>query len=269
VIRKRKRVLLDCDGVLADFVGGFLKLVNARFGTSLSSADVTCWDIAEALGWSRERAMEAYGLITECDQFAAKLDVLAGAVSGVRRLREVAEVYIVTSPWWSQPTWLRDRTNWLHKHFGITANNVVYTGAKHLIVGDVLVDDKTSTCEAWRAAHPGGVAVQWSTPHNLRDRWDGPSTLDWNFLIDEIIRAPDVSCAATVDQPAPVANGGAPIADLVRADIDARVMLGMQRYGTKLHAHNGRDALVDLYQELIDAVFYARQEIEERRSRKP
>jgi hypothetical protein len=33
----KPRVLLDCDGVLTDFTGGFLKLVNARFGTEIVS----------------------------------------------------------------------------------------------------------------------------------------------------------------------------------------------------------------------------------------
>lgn len=182
------RVLLDCDGVLADFCGSFLGLVNAKFGTSYRSEDVVDYDIAAALGWDRDRTEEAYSLIAEEPEFAARLDVLPGAIDGVRRLRDVAEIYIVTSPWWSHPTWVHDRNNWLYANFGIQAGRVIHTAAKELVVGDVLVDDKTSTCEAWRAAHhPRGVAVQWSTPHNRRDLWDGPSTSNWDFLIDEII----------------------------------------------------------------------------------
>ena len=33
------RVLLDCDGVLADFASGFLQIVNEHFGTSYTPAD--------------------------------------------------------------------------------------------------------------------------------------------------------------------------------------------------------------------------------------
>ncbi len=51
---------------------------------------------------------------------------------------------------------------------------------------------------------------------------------------------------------------------LVHDDIKARVHLGIHRYGVPLTPHNGRDALRDLYEELIDAVMYTRQVIYER-----
>lgn len=51
---------------------------------------------------------------------------------------------------------------------------------------------------------------------------------------------------------------------LVRADLEERERLGVERYGTPLRAHNGRDGLMDLYEELLDAACYARQLIEER-----
>jgi hypothetical protein len=63
-------------------------------------------------------------------------------------------------------------------------------------------------------------------------------------------------------QPQPQ-SGSAEIYPLVIADIQARVAAGREKYGTTLQANNGRDALLDLYQELIDAVFYVRQLMEE------
>ena len=69
-----------------------------------------------------------------------------------------------------------------------------------------------------------------------------------------------------VDQPAPVPTPGRAIWDLVIADMAERDQVGRQRYGTPLQAHNGRDALVDAYQEALDLVVYLRQAIEERGS---
>lgn len=66
------------------------------------------------------------------------------------------------------------------------------------------------------------------------------------------------------DQPAPEPTDGTPIWELVIKDMQERDQLGRERYGTPLQAHNGRDGLVDLYQELLDAVVYTRQLIEER-----
>lgn len=42
-------------------------------------------------------------------------------------------------------------------------------------------------------------------------------------------------------------------------DILERVNIGHNRYGTLLQSHNGRDPLVDLYEELIDALQYLKQ----------
>lgn len=41
-------------------------------------------------------------------------------------------------------------------------------------------------------------------------------------------------------------------------------MLARDRYGTLLMTHNGRDALVDAYQETLDLVMYLAQVIMER-----
>jgi chromosome segregation ATPase len=68
---------------------------------------------------------------------------------------------------------------------------------------------------------------------------------------------------ATTEQPAPKGTG-ADIARLVQADIEARAQKGEATYGERLRAHNGRDALVDAYQERLDDVMYTRQMIEER-----
>ncbi len=67
-----------------------------------------------------------------------------------------------------------------------------------------------------------------------------------------------------VPEPAPLPNASTPIWDLVCADMRERDHVGRAKYGTPLQAHNGRDALVDLYQELLDACVYVRQEIAER-----
>jgi hypothetical protein len=65
-------------------------------------------------------------------------------------------------------------------------------------------------------------------------------------------------------QPQPVKNDGPCIQDLVKADIEARKSEGIRKYGTVLQPHNGRDALMDLYQEILDAANYCRQLIFER-----
>ena len=56
---------------------------------------------------------------------------------------------------------------------------------------------------------------------------------------------------------------GIPFAKLVSRDIDARMDLGKQIYGTELRSHNGRDSVLDAYQECLDGLVYIRQAIYE------
>jgi len=65
-------------------------------------------------------------------------------------------------------------------------------------------------------------------------------------------------------EPPPVRNDGPAVWDLVIADMNERNRVGTEKYGTPLQAHNGRDALVDAYQEALDLAVYLRQAIEER-----
>lgn len=66
------------------------------------------------------------------------------------------------------------------------------------------------------------------------------------------------------DQPLPRRNAHPVIQDLVIADMSDRRALGIQRYGTALQPHNGRDALRDAYEEAIDLTMYLRQCLYER-----
>lgn len=56
---------------------------------------------------------------------------------------------------------------------------------------------------------------------------------------------------------------GPEVAELVKQDIDARVALGETRYGERLRAFNGRNTLMDAYQEVLDLANYLRQLLEE------
>jgi hypothetical protein len=68
---------------------------------------------------------------------------------------------------------------------------------------------------------------------------------------------------AASEQPKP-RGSGIPIVDLVKADLEARAQVGELKYGERLKANNGRDGLMDAYQEAVDLVVYLRQVIEER-----
>lgn len=65
------------------------------------------------------------------------------------------------------------------------------------------------------------------------------------------------------DQPLPVGNDLPVVHELVIEDLRARLALGVRRYGQPLQPFNGRSALRDLYEEILDAAVYTRQAIYE------
>lgn len=65
-------------------------------------------------------------------------------------------------------------------------------------------------------------------------------------------------------QPEPVPNDGQPIFEMVIGDIRNRAQVALPKYGTYLQAHNGRNALQDAYEEVLDLAQYLRQEMVER-----
>ena len=67
------------------------------------------------------------------------------------------------------------------------------------------------------------------------------------------------------DQIAPVANDRVFIQDLVIQDVETRKQFGIRKYNTALQAHNGRDMLLDAYEEALDLCIYLRGCLEERK----
>ncbi len=65
----------------------------------------------------------------------------------------------------------------------------------------------------------------------------------------------------------PTINGLPSVQSAVIADIEERIKVGIQRYGTALQPFNDRDALQDWYEEMIDGAMYAKQRIIERDTR--
>lgn len=73
----------------------------------------------------------------------------------------------------------------------------------------------------------------------------------------------DETRAAAKQEPDPK-PGRKDVLPEVLADLQARSDFGIRKYGTPLQSHNGRDALMDSYQEALDLVMYLKQAIMER-----
>ena len=185
----RPTCLVDVDGVLADFTQAALNTLAILSGQRFAPELVTEWEVFDspglynAVSWKDEVYM-----YMKASGGCRAIPVYEGAQEGIRRLKEVANVIIVTSPFTGAPTWTHEREAWLKEHFGIDNHHVIHAKEKYRIHGDALIDDKASHVEAWeghwgRYGQPGQkyLGLLWSTcrtsdPERMRNtivrNWD-------------------------------------------------------------------------------------------------
>lgn len=68
---------------------------------------------------------------------------------------------------------------------------------------------------------------------------------------------------AATPEPPPAGKGAFVLSEVLK-DLCARADMGFKKYGTMLRTNNGRDALMDAYQERLDELMYFKQALMER-----
>lgn len=183
---RKIQIALDADGVLRNFTVGALAIVKEVTGRTYSPLDVTAFNFAEALGLSEDETREVMTAISARRGFVTSLPSYPGARQGVRQLRDLGDVFCVTTPWetpWgTNPWWRAESEAWLALHFGI--DRVHHADDKASYEADMFVDDRSKNVKAWLTAWPGRTGVFWRTPHNTPESvpWMAHSTSSWEAL---------------------------------------------------------------------------------------
>lgn len=156
-----KRLLLDVDGVIADFLLATETYMLFKHGLK-PAAPCVAWDILE-MPWidaATGRQQSATGVkacifgIWDSAGFCSSIPAYEGAVDQVKQLAEAFDVYFVTSPMVTSKTWVYERSQWLVRHFGPElGKRVVHTHYKELVAGSALIDDKPQHVVDWHYEH--------------------------------------------------------------------------------------------------------------------
>jgi 5'(3')-deoxyribonucleotidase len=181
---KRLDVLVDMDGILCDFLTPWIDAVNAGMPIgwtgpggpprpNLSVRDVTDYDIFKLVPEANREW--ARGIFLRRG-FYRDLRPIAGAYETLRRLHEDGHrVHVVTSPMGADC--IAEKMEWLERHMAfLPRENTFFCWRKELVRGDVLVDDRPETLEAWREAWQDGIAtgIRWpyNNGHGLEESWE-------------------------------------------------------------------------------------------------
>jgi 5'(3')-deoxyribonucleotidase len=162
----RLRIFVDCDGVLADFVGAVLDYLARNTPlTQVRREAIDQWDCFAAVGCSEHWAF----FRDQCDKLnlCRSMAELPGARELWAECQRLGEARVLTTP--MTVAWLSQRAAWLEA-FGIPLGQQIQIGkdaCKSLLVSkdfNLLIDDKAENCEAFQRA--GGWAFCLAAPYN-------------------------------------------------------------------------------------------------------
>ena len=151
-------ILVDMDDTIEQLLQAWVEGVNSAYGRSVAYEDIRSWDVSAAypgLTWE-----EVYAIPMR-PGFWKTVKPIPGAAEGLQRLIAAGhKVYIVTAtPFASVPEKMDEL---LFRYFPFLSwENVIITGNKQMIRGDVLIDDGVHNLE-------GGDyrKILMTAPHN-------------------------------------------------------------------------------------------------------
>jgi 5'(3')-deoxyribonucleotidase len=179
-------VLIDCDGVLADFVGQLQAHVKHYLDITVDLRSYDQWDTFSHPAFA-DCKEDVEGILDKAG-FCLSMDVLPGAQDAMKELVAKYDVHIVTSPWTSNPRWEWERRQWLSQHFGIHWKKIISTHAKAQVHGDVFIDDKPMHVNGWQAKWRYGLSILWEQAYNQKDELhrDAHRYHDWDSLLGAV-----------------------------------------------------------------------------------
>lgn len=150
------KIYLDMDGVLADFVGGSLKL----HGKTLPPKEVQ-WNFMTQVGFSGGGDMTFWEPLSNPD-FWANLDVLPDGAKLFEYLWKAVgteNIGILSSG--LCPGSCDGKRTWLKKHFPQLERSALFGTVKHMAAAPckILVDDHEANIDGFRAAKGKGVLI--------------------------------------------------------------------------------------------------------------
>ncbi len=150
-------ILCDLDSIVADLLPKWVQLYNDEFNETLSIDKITTFDLSSCV--PSERLPKMYSFIS--GDTMASLPPVAGAIETLKKLQDEGhQIHIVSAYTPDQPETATEKVKWVKLHMPwLNTRYITLMSQKHLIVGDVLIDDRPHTIEAYRQMPHGEDAL--------------------------------------------------------------------------------------------------------------
>ncbi len=153
-------IFIDMDEVLADTYAAHVERYNRDFGASLTLEECEGREVWQCVPREHIPAVRGH---CHLPGFFRTLRPIEGAVETVRELSSKNDIYIASAAMEFHDS-LKEKAEWLDEHFPfIPWHNRILCGYKHILLGDVLIDDRKKNLMNFR-----GRGLLYSSPHNVQ-----------------------------------------------------------------------------------------------------
>ena len=165
---KKLRILIDVDGIVANTLPYWLKqiAIESKYKHVAQVEDIKEWDLSKAEPLKGFDIKRLFGMLNDTD-FMLEVPVVFGAKEGIAQLlADGHDVCFVTAR--TGETSMGETLRWFRRHFPQvnTEKQLAFMYDKQHMLGDVLIDDKAATLEAYKAKHPKALTIGIRYPYN-------------------------------------------------------------------------------------------------------
>jgi len=152
-------IFIDMDEVIADTYGAHIEIYNKDYNESLTLED--CWG-KEVWKAVPEERLESIKNHAQNIGFFRNLKPIKDSQEVVKKLHNLHNIYIASAAM-QFPNSLFEKNEWLDQYFPfIPWQNRILCGHKHILKGDVLIDDRSYNLENFQ-----GRTLLFTSGHNV------------------------------------------------------------------------------------------------------
>ncbi|XP_054834570.1 5'(3')-deoxyribonucleotidase, cytosolic type [Eublepharis macularius] len=187
------RVLVDMDGVLADFEGGLLRGFLASYpgDPHIELTERRGFSAREQYRCLREDLGDKAASVYESPGFFLGLDPIPAAIEAIQEMVQMpnTDVFICTSPLRRYEYCIPEKYSWIEKHLGPGfVERLILTRDKTVVSADLLFDDKDVVTGV--EPNPSWEHILFSCCHNRHLKLQTPQrrleswTDDWRAILE-------------------------------------------------------------------------------------
>ena len=155
------RILIDMDEVMADAIARFLEWYERDFGVRFTKEQLAGTKLSEVVTEKHRSIVKGY---PHQKGFFTALPLIPRSQEVIKKLNDRYDIYIVSAAMEFKYS-LEEKYEWLDEHFPFVHwKRRIFCGHKHVIKGDVLIDDHDFNLSTFE-----GRCIMFTAPHNLHE----------------------------------------------------------------------------------------------------